>query len=140
MATASAGPALGLIDHLPVLTVVIPLLAAPLCVLFGNKTLAWVIAFAASVLSFLCSAHVLLQVLDGDVISYALGGWEPPLGIEYRIDAANAILLFLISGISSIVLPYALTSGKDEIVPGANTFLLLLSFVLHRPDGCGGNG
>ena len=121
MASSAVVPALGLIDHLPVLTVVVPLLAAPLCVMFGNRSVAWTLAFLASVISFACSAHLLLQVMDGDVISYALGGWAPPLGIEYRIDAANALLLFLISGISMIVLPYALQSVKHEILESQQT-------------------
>lgn len=103
------------IPHLPVLSVVTPMLAAPLCIIFGNRSIAWTLAFVASLLSFLFSAHLMLQVMDGDIISYHLGGWEPPLGIEYRIDAANAFVLTLISAISTIVLPYAIRSIAFEV-------------------------
>ena len=33
----------------------------------------------------------------GASISYALGSWAPPWGIEYRVDAANAFVLVLVS-------------------------------------------
>lgn len=112
---------LTIIDQLPMLTIVVPMLAAPLCVLFGNRHIAWLLAFLASFFSFIFATHMLLQVMDGDVLSYHMGGWEPPLGIEYRIDAANAFLLFLISGISTIVLPYARRSVAHEIKKVSHT-------------------
>lgn len=111
----SASPTVTFIEHLPVLTVLVPLLAAPIIVLIGSRFLAWKIAFLASLVSCLFASNLLLDTIDGSVISYALGGWEPPLGIEYRIDAANAFVLFLISGVSTLVLPYAKRSVEFEI-------------------------
>ncbi len=121
MSSSPEQTALTIIDQLPVLTVVVPMLAAPLCVLFGNRHIAWIITFLASLLSFLFAFHMLFQVLDGDVLSYHLGGWAPPLGIEYRIDAANAFVLLLISGISTVVLPYARKSIEHEIKKVSHT-------------------
>ena len=121
MAGSASASALTIIDQLPLLTVAIPMIAAPLCVLFGNRKIAWTLAFLASLLSLLCSTHLLLQVLDGDVLTYHLGGWAPPLGIEYRIDAANAFVLFLISAISTVVLPYALKSLAHELTKVSHT-------------------
>jgi len=54
--------ALTLHDQLPVLQIVIPMLAAPLCVLIGQRHAAWWIAFIASALSFLISCLLLVQV------------------------------------------------------------------------------
>ncbi|PIE15849.1 MAG: cation:proton antiporter [Rhodobacterales bacterium] len=102
-------------DHLPVLAVLVPFLAAPLTVLIGHRRLAWPIAFAACVASFLISVTLLLKVYQGGVISYHIGGWAPPLGIEYRIDAANAIVLLLISAVATIVLPFTAPSIKAEV-------------------------
>ncbi len=121
MASASILPALTIIDQLPLLTVAVPLIAAPICVLIGNKHIAWLLAFLASLFSFLFSTHMLLQVMDGDVLSYHLGGWAPPLGIEYRVDAANAFVLMLISGISTVILPYARQSVAHEIKKVSHT-------------------
>ncbi len=121
MANAAVLPALTIIDQLPLLTIVVPMIAAPLCVLIGNRHIAWLLAFLASLFSFVFSAHMLLQVMDGDVLSYHLGGWAPPLGIEYRVDAANAFVLLLISGISTVILPYARQSVAYEIKKVSHT-------------------
>lgn len=113
-------------DHLPVLQVVVPLISAPLIVFIGNRKLAWGIAFAASLTAFVMSSLLLMQVLDGSYISYHIGGWAPPLGIEYRIDALNALVLMLISGIGTIVLPYAYTSVAAEIPQKQHTLFYAL--------------
>ena len=121
--------ALTLADHLPILEVLVPFVAAPLVVVFGSRRLAWPIAFAASAISFVIALLLLLQVLDGSHISYHIGGWAPPLGIEYRVDAANAFVLFLVSGISTVILPYARASFEAEI-PRRSTTLLYALYLL----------
>ena len=121
--------ALTLTDHLPILEVLVPFVAAPLVVVLGSRRLAWPIAFAASAISFVIACLLLLQVLDGSYISYHIGGWAPPLGIEYRVDAANAFVLFLVSGISTVILPYARASFEAEI-PRRSTTLLYALYLL----------
>ena len=126
---------LTLADHLPVLQVLIPFIAAPLIVLIGSRRLTWPIAFAATALAFVIATMLLLRVIGGDVISYKIGGWAPPLGIEYRVDAVNAFVLFLVSGISMIVLPYARESVKSEVAEKHHTlfyamFLLCVTGLL----------
>ncbi len=118
-----------LMDHLPILQVVIPLISAPLIVLIGSRKLAWGISFVFSATAFVISCLLLIQVWGGSVISYHIGGWAPPLGIEYRVDAANALILVLISAISTIVLPYAYHSVKAEI-PARNHTLFYACFML----------
>ena len=121
--------ALTLADHLPILEVLVPFVAAPLVVVLGSRRLAWPIAFAASAISFVIACVLLLQVLDGGYISYHIGGWAPPLGIEYRVDAANAFVLFLVSGMSTVILPYARASFEAEI-PRRSTTLLYALYLL----------
>ena len=121
MATGAEATQMVLADHLPVLQVVIPLLAAPFCVLFANRHVAWGLAFGSSILCLAVSILLLGSVLDGEPISYHIGGWAPPLGIEYRIDAANAFVLLLISAISTVVLPYAVRSIEAEIKASSHT-------------------
>ncbi len=121
--------ALTLKDQLPILQVVIPMLAAPLCVVAGGRKAAWWIAFLASLSAFIISCFLLAQVIDGSWISYQIGGWAPPLGIEYRVDALNAFLLFLVSGIGTLVLPFASRSIAQE-VPEKNHTLLYACFLL----------
>ncbi|MDF1846375.1 MAG: monovalent cation/H+ antiporter subunit D family protein [Parvibaculaceae bacterium] len=108
--------------HMPVLQVIVLLIAAPLCALFGNRHLAWTIAFIAALAAFVISTFLLGSVLDGSVISYHLGGWAPPWGIEYRIDAANAFVLFIVSLIGVLVLPYARQSIEREFEASTHTY------------------
>ena len=66
-----------LADHLPVLQILVPFVAAPLIVFLGNRALAWPLAFVASAIAFVLSCLLLAQVIDGGFISYAIGGWAP---------------------------------------------------------------
>ena len=101
--------------NLPALQVVIPLMAAPICAIFNRGRLAWTIAFIVAIVGFAISAALLSQTLDGGVISYHLGGWAPPIGIEYRVDVLNAFVLLIVSGIAVVTLPYAVKSVAQEI-------------------------
>lgn len=121
--------ALTLADHLPALQVLVTFVAAPLIVLLGSRRLAWPITFIASAVSLVIAALLLSQVLDGSVISYHMGGWAPPLGIEYRVDAANAFVLVLVTAISTVVLPFARVSVESE-VPKRHHVLFYTSFLL----------
>ena len=71
-----------LIDHLPLLQVLVPFCAAPIIVLIGSRRLAWPLAFISSVISLIISIILMLSVREGGYITYSLGGWAPPLGIE----------------------------------------------------------
>ncbi|NKB69565.1 MAG: monovalent cation/H+ antiporter subunit D family protein [Candidatus Latescibacteria bacterium] len=102
-------------DHLPVLQVIIPLLAAPLCLLLRRRPLPWLVALLASAATLFIAVLLLYRVLEGGGISYHLGDWQPPWGIEYRIDAVNAYVLLLVALIGLVVLLYAPASVAYEI-------------------------
>lgn len=104
-----------MVTHLPVLIVVAPLIAAPLVAIMRGGRWPWAVATLVTWFSFLCSILLLAHVSSYGVVSYAMGGWEPPWGIEYRVDFANALLLVLITGIASVVLPYARLSIRQEV-------------------------
>lgn len=101
--------------HLPALQVVIPLLAASICAVLRRGSLAWAWALIVSWTMPVIAGAILAQVLATGPISYWLGSWEPPWGIEYRIDTANAFLLVLVSAIGAVVMPYARASLEREI-------------------------
>ena len=86
---------LELVNHLPILQVITPMLIAPILVVLNNKTLSWLLSFLGALGCLFISVLLMLAVSDGSTLNYFLGGWAPPIGIEYRIDAANSILLFL---------------------------------------------
>ncbi|MEM7250692.1 MAG: monovalent cation/H+ antiporter subunit D family protein [Pseudomonadota bacterium] len=109
--------------HLPALQVVAPLLAAPVCVIIRSPRLAWAIACAVSWLTFFTACGLLWQVQTNGPISYALGGWAHPWGIEYRVDHLNAIVLLVVSGISTLVLPFARDSIEREVPKSRLSYL-----------------
>ncbi|VAW93107.1 Na(+) H(+) antiporter subunit D [hydrothermal vent metagenome] len=104
-----------MISHLPILQVIIPLLASPLCLILKHARVVSIFATFVSALSMIISILLLQDVLENGVISYQLGDWKSTWGIEYRIDQLNAYLLVLISSISTIVLVYANKSIQREI-------------------------
>lgn len=107
-----------MIEHLPALQVVIPLMAAPLALMLRRGTLAWALAWLVSAVSLGVALELLTQVLATGPIRYFMGSWPAPWGIEYRIDAVNALLLVLVSLIATIVLPFAKQSVEKEVGTG----------------------
>ena len=124
-----------ILEHLPVLQVVIPLLAAALCALLPSGRLAWAWALVVSWAAFAIAVLLVDQVLGGETLSYALGDWAPPWGIEYRIDALNAFVLLIVAGIGAAVMSFARASVEREIEPERiplfyTAFLLVLTGLL----------
>ena len=100
--------------HIPALIVVIPLIGAPTCMLLRYRGWSWAVALIGSWLSFFLSWLLLQQVMTQGVVPYELGGWAAPLGSEYRIDAANAFVLLIVSAIGSVIMPFARESVRSE--------------------------
>ena len=101
--------------HLAVLQVILPLIAAPLCVLLRSGRLSWIVTTLVSLVSLIISCVLFNQVLSEGVISYALGGWLSPWGIEYRLDNLTVFMLLIINSIAAIVLLGARESIEQEI-------------------------
>ena len=115
--------------HLPALQVVITLLAAPACILVRGRDIAFWLALITTWAAFAVSCLLLDQVMSSGVISYELGGWAAPFGIEYRVDALNAFVLLIVSGIGAIVLPFTPRSLLIEMV-GEKAYLFYCAFLL----------
>jgi len=104
-----------IIANLPALVVVVPLLAALLAPLTGRGRAPWLLATLTSWAALALAVALLRQVLESGTVSYALGGWPPPWGIEYRVDELNAFVLLIVAGIAAVVTPYARLSVEREI-------------------------
>lgn len=104
-------------EHFPVLVIVIPLLSAVIIPVVGrnNALYSWYIAVVVTLSSFLLSLSLLNTVMSDGRISYWLGGWEPPWGIEYAIDYLNAFVLVVVAFIAFMVALYARRSVEKEI-------------------------
>ena len=102
--------------HLPVMQVMVPLLAAPLCALVRNGRVAWGIAVASSWAAFWIAWEIFQVVHSTGAISYSLGGWAASEGgIEYRIDTLGAFVLMVVTLVGAVVTPYALESVRKEV-------------------------
>ena len=65
-------------DHLVVLQIIIPLMAAPLCVFIRNANVTWALATIISWICLVISITLMQQVMATGEIIYELGG--SPLG------------------------------------------------------------
>jgi multicomponent Na+:H+ antiporter subunit D len=103
--------------HLPILIVLLPLVAALVSAFFRRGVWNWTIATGVSaVLAAIAGRLLWIVVHQSAPISYWLGGWEPPWGIEYRIDALNAFVLVLVTVVGAVIMPYARRSVAREVL------------------------
>jgi len=117
-------------SHLPVLQVVIPLIAAPICVILRQGTFSWLLATIVSFLSFVISCALFNQVIAEGVISYAIGGWAAPWGIEYYVDKLTAFMLLIVNAVAAFILLGARMSLADEI-SSDRLYLFYTAFLLN---------
>ena len=118
-----------ILSNLPALQVVVPLIAAPLCVLLRRRDIAWAFTLMVCWTTLLIAAQLLNQAVTTGPISYPLGDWAAPWGIEYRVDVLNGFLLLIVSGISAIVMPFARESVTKDI-PENQVHLFYSAFLL----------
>ena len=116
-------------EHLPALQIAVPLIAAPLCILIRQPQATRLWAIMVSWTSLFISASLLNRVLTEGAFSYHLGGWAPPLGIEYRLDSANVYVLVIVSAIAAVVLPFGLGSANLTVAP-SRKYLFYSAFLL----------
>jgi multicomponent Na+:H+ antiporter subunit D len=116
-------------EHLPVLLIVVPLILAPIAALTGRWKVAWVVAAGACWWSLYAAIALLNRVRVEGPISYHIGNWAPPIGIEYRIDMVNAFVAVIVATIGAITIPYARTSIAQEVTEDRGA-LFYTAFIL----------
>ena len=104
-----------LIKNLPIIVVLCPLMTSLLVVLIPNIFFSWVLTTLSTFLTFLFSILLYQEIQIHSYISYALGKWMPPIGIEYIIDKVAIIPVIIISGISFIATIFAYKIMPEEI-------------------------
>ena len=101
--------------HLAALQVVLPLIASPLCALIPHRGTVHALACAVTAASFGIAVLLAMHVFQHGAISYALGGWSAPIGIEYVVDELTAVVLLLVSAIGAVVMLSSRESLEVEI-------------------------
>ena len=104
-----------MMQHLPVLPVLIPLLAGALVLLVERTGIAAQRAIAwGSMAAMLVVAVLLLQAADqGPLLVYLLGDWPARLGIALMVDRVNALLVLTTAMLAVAALLYA-CAGWDR--------------------------
>ena len=107
------------VDNLPALIVVIPLLMAAVTALVPSRlsNLSWLMALFSTGTSF-SAAWLNKSAAEGMRVSYALGGWPPPWGIEFVTDGASALVTVVISGLAFASTIYSKPLIYNEISRG----------------------
>ena len=118
-----------MLEHLPAFQIILPMMAAPLCLIIRQKVLVQIWASIVAWISCIIAWSIVLRVYHDGQIAYHLGDWAPSMGIEYRIDAANAFILLIVTGIASVVFPYGI--GKDGVSgPEGKEYLFYAALLL----------
>jgi multicomponent Na+:H+ antiporter subunit D len=104
-------------EHFPALIIVILLVSAfvsPLLFRWCRKATAP--ALLASLLAALVMASLLLvRLYQTGSFSYHLGGWQPPIGIELRVDFLRVYMLLVILSLGSWIFVFALRDLHHEL-------------------------
>jgi multicomponent Na+:H+ antiporter subunit D len=103
--------------NLPILPIVVLLLGALLVPAFGMRRRAAAHPISLGMLTlFLIVAFALFQKVMADGVQhYRLGGWQPPVGIEFVVDLLSAFMLLVIAAIAFLVCIYARVAVRAEM-------------------------
>lgn len=118
-----------ILDNLPALQVVLPLLSAPICMLLKKGRLAWLFTTLVVFCSLAISISLYYMVAQQGVLEYEQGGWEGPWGIVYRVDQLTVFVLLIVTTIGAVVMPYALKS-VERAIPDYNQAFFYTSLLL----------
>jgi multicomponent Na+:H+ antiporter subunit D len=89
------------------LAVMIPLLAAVLIFILGRRSV-WFL-LSATVIGVLISVSKLAGLVwTKGPQEYFVGGWTPPLGIQWYVDGLSVLMLFMTAIVASFLTGYAL--------------------------------
>ena len=117
----------------PILVVLAPLLTALVLPVVGWRYRSAVFPLTLAALAFSCAAAVegARRVVAEGPLHYHLGGWPPPWGIEFRVDALGALMQLMITVVTLLVGIYSKRSVLREVpakeVPFYSVYLLLVA-------------
>lgn len=125
------------IRHAPVLIPVVPLIMAAMLALSPSGRLSWILSMVATAASFYFALLTLgtVQSEPGGIIEYWVGNWDV-IGIEFRVDALNAMILLLVTGMGFLASIFAWTTIAAE-VQKQKISLFLSAFLLCFAGLCG---
>jgi len=92
---------------------------------------AFPLALLGIALSTAASIWALIHVLDNGTMRYNLGGWAPPVGIEYVVDLVSAFVAVIVTTVSTLVIiatrRWAIREAGDRLGSFYGLVMLLLA-------------
>ena len=120
-----------LLNHLPALLVVVPLLLAPLVAVIPGASYrtAYFIAALTAIVTFVIACLIVHQVSVVGPLSYEMGNWPVPFGIGFLITPFASAMALIVAGGSAFAFVWGRESFLKE-VPGDHQPLLLACWLL----------
>lgn len=115
--------------QLPAIVLLLTLLSAPVCSMMQDGDKAWKLAMFSVWLSVAASCALMFQVWGGETISYHMGGWAPPWGIEVVVDELSALVLILITLFGALIIS-ALRESLRTVMRSHRHSLYYATFLL----------
>lgn len=120
-----------MIDQLPAIIVLAPLMGALVVALVGTKSYqaCFPVVLISLIVSLASAVAATKQVFTTGAIDYFMGGWEEPIGIgiQLRIDALNAFVLIVIGFVSVLTAFFSIRRvGEKNIQKTAQFYVLYL--------------
>jgi multicomponent Na+:H+ antiporter subunit D len=117
------------VNQLPILPLLPLMFGSILAVLAGlwRPAAAQVVAVVSTALALAASLVGLVSVTTNGALHYELGGWPPPIGIEYVLDPLSAFMACIVALIGLLVVVYPVDAAFDLRPPrGAPLYPLAL--------------
>lgn len=119
-------------DNLPILVILVYCMAALLMPILGpwRPRIPAGLAFLTNAIALGLSVLTLLTVLREGTLTYAVGNWPPPIGIELVADPLSAFFLVTVNLVSMVILYHAAFGSREAFSPayGACVMLMLGGF------------
>jgi multicomponent Na+:H+ antiporter subunit D len=110
-----APPALA--THAPILLVTGPLMAACATALAPSSRTSWMLSVAGSVFAIWMALALAGEVARRGAVDYVIGGFAPPMGIAFHVDALGALMALLISSVGVLTALYSGHALQAEVRP-----------------------
>ncbi|KJV57102.1 NADH-Ubiquinone/plastoquinone (complex I), various chains family protein [Orientia chuto str. Dubai] len=120
-------------DHLVILEVLIPFFGSLITVLC--RKFALIISRLCAVLGIILGIYGVLSMIESSPHFYAIGNWEAPIGIEYRVDRVNQIIIvfsyFILFSLLTFNSQLIKTSLLSSLTPSRSHLLYSILLLLH---------
>jgi len=126
-----------MMNHLPVIIPVALLFFAFITFLCGlwRRSLLFPLSLTGISVSLAAAVLGLVRVLQYGPLHYFLGGWAPPLGIEYVLDNLSAFMSVLVLLVAFLSMIYSRQSFLKEVPDKINALYPLLLLMLAGMAG-----